>query len=239
MVNDVVDNLVLEILKTRGIRKNEGKFLLFTLRSSIAFQPYRFNKITNKFESSGNNIKTKWHSILVLMVAFLTFSCGFLKNQGLENVLIRIFITSCLLSLAYVKQFTQTTAANFTLFINRLLGLKKRLTPSKPRNNSHRRDVRVIFVKIICASVEYFPELISVICAIIPDSAFNPLEIVNVFFNRLVDNRPFLSKVILLIQIVASWTLWSSIIPAVQLTASARLIFPFASLKHCTSLLYE
>jgi len=135
--------------------------------------------------------------------------------------------------------FTQTTAVNITLFINRLLDLKKRLIPSKLRINYYHRDVQVIFVKTFCASVEYFPELISAICAIVPDSAFNPLEIVILVLNQVFSNESYFLKVVFLIRIVVSWTLCSSIIPVVQLTASARLIFTFASLKHCTNLLYE
>jgi len=240
MVADVVDSLVLEILKTRGLKKKERISLLFTLSNAIAFQPYKFNKITNKFESSGGSKAAKIHSISVFTVAILTFTCGLIKTEELENVLIRIFITSSLFYLSYVMQFTQTTAANFSMFINRVLEFKKRLTPPKRRNiNNHSRDARVVFVKMACSSVEYFAALISVICAIAPDSPFNPLEIVTLLFKQFFHNESFLLKLILPIQTVVCWVLWSSIIPVVQLSTSATLIFTFNSLKLCTSLLFE
>jgi len=66
-----------------------------------------------------------------------------------------------------------------------------------------------------------------------------PLEITIPFINYVAGEHSIVSQLAFLIQIIASWALWSSIVPAIQLTASARLIFIFSALKHCNCQLYE
>jgi len=88
MADDVVDELVLEILKTRGIKERIGKPRLFNLSSIIACRPYKYDEKTKKFQSSGNNKITKVHSILVIGIAVFTFVNVFLKKEGFESFLI-------------------------------------------------------------------------------------------------------------------------------------------------------
>jgi len=161
----------------------------------------------------------------------------------LPTLLIRCFITAGLFTISYLMHFTQSTASNFCCFLNRLLDFKKRLTPKssglKQANKTKSQDSRVNCVKFICTSVDYFPILISTICAIVPESAFNPLEITIPFIKYVAGEHSLFFKLAMLIHMIACWALWSSIIPAAQLAASARLIFIFSALKHCNCKLYE
>jgi len=245
-MGDVVENLVSEILNSRGLQKPPETSRFSNFLFHLALRPYKWNDELKIFESSNNKTVTNSQIFIILTITMLAITTGFIKEQDdFEDVVLRVFMTCLLLTICYDMRFQQRTAKDFCSFVNEIMTFKQRLEAEhnlkRNHKNATKRDLRVVGTKLICKSANYFPFLVPLISIIKPDSAFNPLEIFAPFVNGIAFENSALQRIFSLgftvVQMIVVWALWTAIAPLFQLTANARVMFAFTALNHGVELL--
>jgi len=248
---DVVDCILLEILKTKGLTqtKKQSKFSCFLAK--ITFLPCKWDESEGKLKPFSPNY-LKLNIAVPALLSLSLFINSFFKIESFEYTIIRVFICFWLIFVSYLMYFQIKTGPMFCNFVNGTLNLKtyidsprqkhKNYTPFQHQQNKVPTDVIVVCTKLFCKTLSLFPVFLLSAFIMIPDSAFNLFEALTPLLSFLQISNPIwqvvMSKCLLALQLVGAWILYTSVVPAKQLTASARLIFPFMALKH-NSLLIE